>query len=295
MRLLMKVIIGLMVLLILMSLGLIVLRTYYQKNGRYLRKFDDKITLLKSSGPYISDTVDIRNNYVVEKNRASEIIEYFQLKNLYGPDDSTWEKALAISRFVATSVPHGNPKIYPQYVNAIGLWEYTKAVSPLLNCRLHSILAFELLMAAGIKTRYIACMPHDSEDHDCHVVNEVWLPELEKWVMIDTDMGGHYISDTFGKPLSISEIRNCLIRDEKVIVYSGFSEECFDVNEYYAYLAKNMYWFSRWGDYGFFLEDYMTVPETELRQAYYALVPVGYTPFGDVKYTITHDAEQFWK
>lgn len=138
-------------------------------------------------------------------------------------------------------------------------------------------------------------MPYDSEDKDSYVVNEFWLPEFEKWAMIDIDMGRHYISDTSGKPLSISEIRNCLILDERVIVYSGFQEPCFEVNEYYAYLTKNMYWFSRWGDFVFFIEDYKTVPQTELRQVYYALVPVGYAPFGDIKYTITHDAEQFWK
>ena len=85
------------------------------------------------------------------------------------------------------------------------------------------------------------------------------------------------------------------ILDERVIVYSGFQEPCFEVNEYYAYLTKNMYWFSRWGDFVFFIEDYKTVPQTELRQVYYALVPVGYAPFGDIKYTITHDAEQFGK
>lgn len=96
-------------------------------------------------------------------------------------------------------------------------------------------------------------MPYDSEDKDSHVVNEFWLPEFEKWAMIDIDMGRHYISDTSGKPLSISEIRNCLILDERVIVYSGFQEPCFEVNEYYAYLTKNMYWFSRWGDFVFLL------------------------------------------
>lgn len=45
-------------------------------------------------------------------------------------------------------------------------------------------------------------MPEDAEDNDCHVVNEVWLPELGKWAMIDTDMGGHYFSDLKGVPFS---------------------------------------------------------------------------------------------
>lgn len=44
----------------------------------------------------------------------------------YDEGTSTWEKTLAIAGFVATNIPHA------------------------FNCRLHSIMLFELLSAAGI-------------------------------------------------------------------------------------------------------------------------------------------------
>ena len=94
--------------------------------------------------------------------------------------------------------------------DAITLWEYTKNIEPAFNCRLHSILTYELLQAAGIEARFITCMPEDSQDNDCHVVNHVWLPELNKWAMLDSDMGGNWASDSTGMPLSLLEMEPSL-------------------------------------------------------------------------------------
>ena len=88
-------------------------------------------------------------------------MDYFCLDTLYDACASTWEKTLTIGKFVSANIPHDNQKEYPEYVNAIGLWEYTKTVAPAFNCRLHSILTYELLTAAGIKARYITCLPYD--------------------------------------------------------------------------------------------------------------------------------------
>ena len=117
------------------------------------------------------------------------------MDTLYSGSDDTWTKALAIGNFVATNIPHANQSKWPEQKNAIGLWEYTRDVEPAFNCRLHSILMFELLLAADIPARFVTCLPQDKDDNDCHVVNEVWLPEKQKWVMLDTDMGGHYVTD----------------------------------------------------------------------------------------------------
>ena len=136
-----------------------------------LIRYKERVKLLREAGQYKADTAKFEINYVSNAERAEEIMEYFQLDTLYTSDASTWEKSLAIGKFVATNIPHDNQREYPKYVNAIGLWEYTKNVAPAFNCRLHSILTFELLTAAGIKARYITCLPQDKNDNDCHVVN----------------------------------------------------------------------------------------------------------------------------
>ena len=184
-------------------------------------RYDEMVKLLREAGSYMADTANVEINYVPDIKRAEEIMEYFCLDTLYDACASTWEKTLAIGEFVATNIPHDNQKEYPEYVNAIGLWEYTKTVAPAFNCRLHSILTFELLTAAGIKARYITCLPYDKNDNDCHVVNEVWLPEIGKWVMIDTDMK-RYVTDKKGNMLSLAEIREHFINDKKVVVHHNF-------------------------------------------------------------------------
>ncbi len=256
-------------------------------------RYDKMVKLLREAGSYKADTADVEINYVPDSKRAEEIMEYFSLDTLYDAGASTWEKTLAIGKFVATNIPHDNQKEYPKYVNAIGLWEYTKTVAPAFNCRLHSILTYELLTSAGIKARYITCLPYDRNDNDCHVVNEVWLPEIGKWVMIDTDMK-RYVADREGNLLSLAEIREHFINDKKLVVYHNFDNPSSKISYYHAYMAKNTYWFCCWGDLGFYQEDYNTFPESKLRSRYYALVPEGFETFSGKEIT-THDPEQFWR
>ena len=256
-------------------------------------RYDEMVKLLREAGRYKADTAEVKINHIPYAERAEEIREYFCLDTLYDACASTWEKTLAIGKFVASNIPHDNQKEYPEYVNAIGLWEYTKTVAPAFNCRLHSILTYELLTAAGIKARYITCLPYDRNDNDCHVVNEVWLPETGKWVMIDTDMR-RYITDKKGNLLSLAEIREHFINDKKIVVYYDFENPSSRISYYYAYMAKNTYWFCRWGDLGFYQEDYKTFPESKLRSRYYALVPEGFETFSGREIT-TNDSEQFWR
>lgn len=223
-------------------------------------KYDEMVKLLREAGRYKADTADVEINYVPDIQRSEEIMDYFCLDTLYDACASTWEKTLTIGKFVSTNIPHDNQKEYPEYVNAIGLWEYTKTVAPAFNCRLHSILTFELLTAAGIKARYITCLPYDRNEN----------------------------------LLSLAEIREHFVNDKKVVVYHNFDNPSSRISYYHAYMAKNTYWFCCWGDLGFYQEDYKTFPESTLRSKYYALVPEGFETFSSKEIT-THDPEQFWR
>lgn len=263
---------------------------YLDKNNYGL--LNERLELLRTSGEYAADTNVFEMKIVQKEARAQEIRDYFQLDTLYPENATTWEKAIAIGKFVSSNIPHANQRKWPKDVNAIGLWEYIKEVEPAFNCRLHSIFAFELFLSADIKARYITCMSQDKDDPDCHVVNEVWLPELNKWAMVDTDMGGHYVTDKNGTPLSLKEMREHYISGEKMLIYPAFGKAQKD-KDYYAYMAKNTYWFSCWGTLSYYQEDYKV--EGVDRNSYVNLIPSGYTPYGiDEGYIVTTDAEKFW-
>ncbi len=249
------------------------------------------IGTLKLSGPYRKDRIKFNIHPVIDSERAAEIREYFQLDTLYDETATTWEKSLAVARFVATNIPHANQTIQPEKRNAIYLWEYTKNTEPAFNCRLHSIMMFELLSAIGIEATYITCMPEDSNDSDCHVVNQVWLPELGKWVMIDSDSGGFYATDNDGNLLSLQEMRESYIQGSPILYHPQFAETGSSDNWYYDYMAKNTYWFSCWESIHFDQEP----AAGKDAGRYIHLVPKGFKPFGvnggDI---VTSDAGQFW-
>ena len=259
-------------------------------NPSYKSNLNGFIRSLKKSGPYVQDTLTFHIKSVPDSAKAAEIRGYFQLDTLYDASASTWDKTLAIAQFVARNIPHANQQSQPRSRNAIDLWEFTRTVEPGFNCRLHSILTFELLTSVGIEATYVTCLPK-RDDGDCHVVNQVWIPELEKWVMIDSDSGGFCATDGNGNLLSLKEIRERYISGETIVYHPGFSAAQESTgSDHYRYMAKNIYWFSAWEDIHFGQE-----AGNGQGARYFNLVPKGYKPFhydeGDL---LTSDADQFW-
>lgn len=253
---------------------------------------DDNVDLLKQS-PFKADTVQYHFVIVQDSARAQEIRNYFKLDTLYSPNATTWEKAVAISKFVATNIPHDQPFNFPEHPNAIDLWKYSRDVNPGFNCRMHAILNYELLQAAGLTARFVTCMPQDKNDGDCHVVNEVWLPELGKWAFIDSDMDGHYCTDQKGTPLNLLEMRDKYATGEQMLMYPGFKDATTKHDYYYCYMAKNTYWFSSWETLHYFQEDRADKDFEPGR--YVNIVPEGFTPFGrSDDEVLTTDAKKFW-
>ncbi|MBQ7192529.1 MAG: transglutaminase domain-containing protein [Paludibacteraceae bacterium] len=255
-------------------------------------KYTDYVDSLRTSGSFAPDTTQVAFTLYQDTTQARRIKEYFQLDSLYPADADTWTKALAIGRFVADNIPHDNQQNYPEEVNAIGLWEYTQTVAPAFNCRLHSILTFELLLAAGIPARFVTCLPQDNNDCDCHVVNEVWLPETGRWAMLDTDER-YYVTDKDGNLLSMRDIREHYISGEQMLMWQNFATPIDKAHYYYAYLAKNTYWFSCWGSLSYSQED-LDYPDV-VRDRYISLLPTGFMPdiIGGGS-TVTTDADKFW-
>ena len=256
---------------------------------------------IKNAAPYTTDPADFELTESIDPERATEIRKYFKenagldLDALAASEKTTWEKSMELAVFVANHIPHDNPKNPPDKRNAITLWEYSKQVPTGFNCRFHSILLSELLLSIGIKNRFITCIPEDSTDTDCHVVNIVWLPESEKWAMIDSDMT-EYVTDSEGTPLSLEEMRNAILEDKKftVNVFKGFENSWVNTDwglEYMqAYWVKNLYWFAAYTLYSFNLEY-----DDEFRSTYICLAPPGYDcskTYEDVK--VTTNDKAFW-
>ena len=282
--------------------GLICLLFFSCATTNYIEKnYTTNLELLKTSAPYTSDPVAFEIKELISPERTQEIRSYFKenteldLDALAASSKSTWEKAQELACFVAKNIPHDNQKEMLEQRNAITLWEYSRRVKTGFNCRWHSTLLSELLLSIGIKNRFITCLPYDKNDSDCHVVNIVWLPELNKWAMIDSDML-EYVTDDNGTPLSLAEMRTVVVNGGTLNINTlpGFDSSWVakPAGKKYmkAYWTKNLYWFSAHTTYGFDLEGTRSLPDS-----YVCLVPPGYdcTDSFAPQY-ITCNADEFW-
>ncbi len=257
--------------------------------------YEERIELIKATR-YQADAVEYTFEYIQDQENAKKLQDYFRLDTLYNANDNTWEKTKAIAMFVARNIPHANQTVAPKGRDAITLWEYTKEVEPAFNCRLHSILLYELLMAEGIINRVITCFPHNHLDNDCHVVNVVWIPEMDKWIMIDSDMFA-YVTDENNIPLSLQEMRDRIYEDKKFTIVPIHDMKVID-EYYHSYWAKNLYWFNSWDKHTYGRENPGHTGK------YVSLVPVGYnvkelwfsknTVGSDNKDIVTTDEDRFW-
>lgn len=271
-------------------------------NTSYIEKdYSKNLKKLKACEPYTNEAVRFEFKDFVDQDEAAKIRKYFKenagldLEALAASSKTTWEKAVELACFVAKNIPHDNQKKGLQDKNAISLWEYSRSVPTGFNCRWHSILLSELLLSAGIKNRFITCLPEDKNDGDCHVVNLVWLPELNKWAMIDSDML-EYVTGQNGIPLSLEEMREHIIQDKDIYinVLPGFENSWVaadsGIKYMQAYWTKNLYWFSEHTTYGFGLEGKRTLPDT-----YIALVPPGYDCSQQSVNEMTSNSAAFWE
>lgn len=252
---------------------------------------DTYIELLRKAEPYRADKASFRFEYIQDTARRRLTREYFRLDTIDNPTAETWDRALALARFVARNIPHANQSVQPERRNAIDLWEYTRNVEPAFNCRLHSIMLHELLLACDITNRYVTCLPADSLDQDCHVVNIVWLPEHKKWAMADSDMRA-YVTDSDGTPLSLSQMRERYINGAAMEIHPLLNEgQPFDYTYYRTYWSKNLYWFECAEQTSYDIE---TAP-WDKRGRVVVLRPEGFTPFDTPPHSVhTQDAERFW-
>ena len=156
---------------------------------------------------------------------------------------STWEKSLAIGRFVSAHIPHANQKTRPAAKDAITLWEYIQTQEPAFNCRYHSFFTMQLLHSVGVEARVLTCLPKDDNAPDCHVVNIVYLPEYQKWAMLDTDQAV-YAADAEGTPLAPWEMRRCYEQGKSFTLWYTYETPDQGMDYYRSYMAKNTYCFA---------------------------------------------------
>lgn len=228
-----------------------ILPEYMAATEAFYSEFEERVALLRGApleGDSISSFAPTPPPYPLPEG-AGEPIEmpdytsYFRLDTVVQEGMNTWEKSLAIGRWVSSHIPHANQKARPAAKDAITLWEFIQHKEPAFNCRYHSFFAMQLLQSVGVEARVLTCLPKDDNDPDCHVVNIVYLPEYQKWAMLDTDQA-IYATDAEGTPLAPWEMREYYAQDKAFTLWYNYESPDQGMDYYRSYMAKNTYAFA---------------------------------------------------
>ncbi|MBQ7139898.1 MAG: transglutaminase domain-containing protein [Bacilli bacterium] len=117
--------------------------------------------------------------------------------------------------------------IYDNY-SWIKLIKIVKKEKLTLNCRYKTMLFTQLLISLGFKARFVRCLPYEIMSHERHCVTEVFINELNKWIIVDSTFGIIYF-DKYGNPLNLYEFRWLLLSSEKIRFFVKNKEDYYNI------------------------------------------------------------------
>jgi hypothetical protein len=153
-------------------------------------------------------------------------------------------KILNLLHWVHNIVKHDGSSNNPTLKNAIDLIKVCKTENRGVNCRMMATILNECYLSIGIKSRYVTCMPKETEFDDCHVINMVYSNDLKKWIWIDPTFDA-YVMNEKGELLGLEEVRERLINGKTLILNpeANWNRKNSQTKAYYlgTYMAKNLY------------------------------------------------------
>lgn len=159
-------------------------------------------------------------------------------------DGNELSQIFNLLHWVHNKVRHDGGSMNPTSKNAIDLIEVCKTENRGLNCRMMATMLNECYLSMGIKSRFVTCMPRETEFDDCHVINMVYSRELDKWIWIDPTFDA-YVMDEKGNLLGIQEVRERLVKGQPLVLNAdaNWNRSSLQSKEHYLdyYMAKNLY------------------------------------------------------
>jgi len=262
-----------------------------------IKPLGDYEFILKSSGKYQSEkNIPNRPIFIYEEasSKPLQIVkEYFGLDSIAG-NGGELSKIFNIMQWVHNSIPHTGNGWPVSELDAIDIYNYSKANNKALNCLALSIVLNECYLSMGFKSRIVACYPKNEDDFESHVINTVYSTTLNKWLWVDATFNA-YLTDENGVLLSIAEVRERLRNDQPVNINkeanwnnTSWTKELYFDN----YMTRFLYWFECPVNSAFNIESDYRDTDTQ----YISLMPEGYMRKKNSKNNyITTDARYFWQ
>lgn len=141
------------------------------------------------------------------------------------------------------------------------------------RCVEYASIATALMWAYNIPARFIGLRTQDVETRESgagHVVNEIWVPSLQKWIMVDVQE--NIIFKCKDQLLSCVELLNVLQEDQSLEILScdntKISSEQFD--SYIKWIRPYLFYFVTRTHLSFPLKTLLGIPDEQIM-----LIPIG--------------------
>lgn len=205
-----------------------------------IRERGDMNYILKTSPVYLNGKVTAVPPFTYQSPEAKELVDLrvkYNLDSVAGNGEEI-SKLKNLLFWAYNIVPHQNGD-NPTFRNANDLIEVCKRDNRGVNCRMKATILKDAFHAKGFKSRMITCMPKDTNDTDCHVINVVWSKTHNKWLWMDPTFNA-YLSNNKGELLSVEEVRTHLINNSEL----HLNKDALKNKEFYLdfYMSKNLYW-----------------------------------------------------
>ena len=204
------------------------------------------LSILKKAKNYNNSTnTSIPNFEYQSMNNPSlvKIREELKLDSIAGTGSEV-SKIINLLHWIHYLIPHDGMHANPEVKNALNMITVCKKEGRGLNCRGLATVLNECYLSMGIKSRFVTCLPKDTTDPDCHVINMVYSNDLNKWIWIDPTMDA-YVMNEKGELLGIEEVRERLISNKPLLLNpdANWNRQQTQTKQYYLdnYMAKNLY------------------------------------------------------
>ncbi len=191
-------------------------------------------------------TNDRNFNYQIEYKTYSDEPDLIKLKTDFKLDTivknakSDFEKVLLIQSWVNSRWKHdGNNS--PEKNDAYYILEQAEK-GERFRCTEYSLVASESLKSLGFKVRSVGLMTKDIDEVNSgggHAVNEVFIPDLKKWIFIDPQYDIMVTEN--GLPLNAVELQKAIANKELIEIINP--NKVIEKEEYIEWIGPYLYYF----------------------------------------------------
>ena len=212
----------------------------------FTKKLQEKVEVLRQYPDFGKTAPEDYKTFTYSAPDDSNLVklrEEYKLDSVAG-DGNEIARITNLLHWASTIVKHEDRNPSPDPANALNIIKFCKENNRGVCCRMKAILLNDVYLAMGFESRYIICMPADTTDPDCHVINMVYSDSLDKWLNMDPSFDAYFM-DSARNILSIAEIRQVMIDGDSLILndeinYNGATRS---ILQHKSYMAKNLFRF----------------------------------------------------